>query len=255
MHFYTAVALLATSASASYAGLGHWPRHTAMHQERASSYCDGANPFSGRHITPDPFWVNNMNGVYKAFTSDGDTGNATKVQSIQQQASTFFWASNIKLLSKADDAINASRTTKQATGKNQVVGLVVYDIPNRDCSAGESSGELSIDNGGLDKYKNDYITPLKKKLASAPDVHFVLVVEPDALANALTSTAAGCVKAKPVYEEAIAYAIATLQLPNVALYLDAGNSGWLGKSVEQCKFPLCCANSYPFLNHLQMPTK
>lgn len=236
MHLAIVVLAFLSIASAHSVGHRHLPVHNELYHKRSTDgNCDNVNPFSGRQITADPFWTKNMDGVYDAFITDGDKGNAAKVQQIQQQGATFFWASTIKMLSKCDDAISAARAKKQTTGKSQVVGLVVYNVPNRDCSAGESSGELSIDNNGLDKYKNDFIKPLKNKLASAPDVKFTLVIEPDALANALTSTASGCIKAKPVYEDAIAFAISQLQMPNVSLYLDAGNSGWLGKHNEQCK--------------------
>lgn len=235
MHLSAAFLSLLALASASKHEFMHRSQRDAMHDGRAVTYCDTSNPFTGRQITPDPFWVNNMNGAYNAFVADGNQGNATKVRSIQQQGATFFWASNMKMLARIDDGIAAARAQKQATGMPQIVGVVVYNIPGRDCSAGESAGELSLDDAGLDRYKNEYIASVKSKLASAKDVKFVLTIEPDALANALTSTAAGCVKAKPFYEEAIAYAISQLQFPHVSLYLDAGNSGWLGKNTEQCK--------------------
>lgn len=38
-----------------------------------------------------------------------------------------------------------------------VMGLIVYDLPDRDCAALASNGELSIADGGLDKYKTQYI--------------------------------------------------------------------------------------------------
>lgn len=237
MHLAIVLPFFLSIASAHSFAHRHLPLHNELHHKRATSgNSDNVNPFTGRQITPDPSWTKKVDGVYDAFIADGDKGNAAKVREIQQQGATFFWASNIKMLSKCDDAISAARTKKQTTGKSQVVGLVVYNVPNRDCSAGESSGELSIDNKGLEKYKNDFIKPLKNKLAAAPDIKFALVIEPDALANALTSTTSGCIKAKPVYEDAIAFAISQLQMQNVALYLDAGNSGWLGKQVEQCTY-------------------
>ncbi len=37
-----------------------------------------------------------------------------------------------------------------------------------------------------------------------------------------------CANASATYEAGIAYAIAKLQSPNVALYIDAAHGGWLG---------------------------
>lgn len=37
------------------------------------------------------------------------------------------------------------------------IGLVVYDLPDRDCAALSSNGELSIASGGVARYKTEYI--------------------------------------------------------------------------------------------------
>jgi cellulose 1,4-beta-cellobiosidase len=37
-----------------------------------------------------------------------------------------------------------------------------------------------------------------------------------------------CAAAESGYRDGIAYALAQFNLPNVAMYIDAGNSGWLG---------------------------
>lgn len=53
--------------------------------------------------------------------------------------------------------------------------------------------------------------------------------EPDSLANLVTNlNVAKCQEAQPAYEAGVAYAIKTLNFPNVASYLDAGHAGWLG---------------------------
>ena len=38
---------------------------------------------------------------------------------------------------------------------NALVGLVVYDLPGRDCNAKASNGELKV--GELSRYKTEYI--------------------------------------------------------------------------------------------------
>jgi cellulose 1,4-beta-cellobiosidase len=38
---------------------------------------------------------------------------------------------------------------------NQIAGLVIYDLPGRDCAAKASNGELAV--GELDIYKSQYI--------------------------------------------------------------------------------------------------
>jgi cellulose 1,4-beta-cellobiosidase len=188
-----------------------------------------ANPFSGRTLTANPSYAEKLESVYQLFQQRGDATNAAKVRTVQD-IGTFFWISNIASLPDIDGAIAAARAAKQATGEDQIVGLVVYNLPDRDCSAGESSGELDSDNNGLARYKAEYIAPYAQKLAAATDVTFALVVEPDAVGNIVTNSKSIelCAKATPVYEEGIAHAISQLQMDHVHLYIDASHGGWLG---------------------------
>lgn len=204
-----------------------WPRKVesfAPNKRRAVS-----NPFTGKELTVNPSYATKLESVYDFFEEEGDSENAAKVRTIQD-IGTFFWISQISSLPDIDNAISTARSAKNSTGQDQIVGLVVYNLPDRDCSGGESSGELDSEDGGLDRYKSEYITPFAQKLASAPDLTFALVVEPDAVGNIVTNTeeVPFCAQAAPVYEEGISYAIANLQLPNVNLYLDASHGGWLG---------------------------
>ena len=46
-----------------------------------------------------------------------------------------------------------------------MISLVIYDLPNRDCSALASNGELLIAKNGLNRYKTEYIDPIAAILA------------------------------------------------------------------------------------------
>ncbi len=46
-------------------------------------------------------------------------------------------------------------TMMQETPCTDIVGIVIYDLPGRDCAAKASNGELKT--GELAKYKSDYI--------------------------------------------------------------------------------------------------
>lgn len=60
------------------------------------------------------------------------------------------------------------------------------------------------------------------------------MAEPDSLANLVTNlNVAKCSNAKSAYLECVGYAITQLNLPNVAMYLDAGHAGWLGWPANQ----------------------
>jgi cellulose 1,4-beta-cellobiosidase len=110
-----------------------------------------------------------------------------------------------------------------------IVGLVLYNLPDRDCSAGESAGELSSEKNGLEIYKKEFVDKYAKLVSEAKDLEFAIVLEPDSLGNAITNQGIPfCSTATPLYEQGIAYAIAKLQFPNVHLYIDAAHGGWLG---------------------------
>ena len=56
-----------------------------------------------------------------------------------------------------------------------------------------------------------------------------LIIEPDSLPNLVTNiNLATCQASAAGYREGVAYALKSLNLPNVAMYLDAGHGGWLG---------------------------
>ena len=124
----------------------------------------------------------------------------------------------------------AEITEKNAAGADPPFqgAFVVYDLPDRDCAAAASNGEYDIEDGGEAKYKV-YIDNIKKELEAYPDVSVVLVIEPDSLANMVTNLSVEkCANAEQAYKEGVSYAMTQLNLPNVAMYLDAGHSGWLG---------------------------
>ncbi|KAK4225676.1 family 6 putative glycoside hydrolase [Podospora fimiseda] len=185
------------------------------------------NPFSGRSLFVNPKYSESLERTRQAFVSRGDNNNAGKVKYIQDNVGTFVWISNIFLLSHIDDAIKDARAAK-AAGKNPIVGLVLYNIPDRDCSAGESSGELTFSQNGLNRYKNEYVNPFAQKLKAASDLQFAVVLEPDAIGNMVTGTTAFCRNARGPQQEGIGYAISQLQANHIHLYLDVANGGWLG---------------------------
>lgn len=187
-----------------------------------------ANPFHGKKLFANPTWAAKLEQTYDAFVAQGDEANANNVRVIQD-VGTFVWVADRAGLTNIDSAIAAARAAKQSTGVDQIVGLVLYNLPDRDCSAGESAGELSSANNGLEIYKNEFITPYAEKVSAAKDLTFAIVLEPDSLGNLVTNTAIEfCANAADVYKEGIAYAISSLQYDNVHLYVDAAHGGWLG---------------------------
>ena len=188
-----------------------------------------ANPFEGRQLLVSSKYAESLETTKQSFEETGDTQNAGKVQFVQETVGTFVWVSNIALLEDIDSAIEAARSVQEESGQEQIVGLVLYNLPDRDCSAGESSGELTFAEDGLQRYKDEYIGPFAEKVLDASDLQFAIVVEPDAVGNMVTGQDIElCANAAEPGREAIAYAIQELQAENIHLYLDASNGGWLG---------------------------
>lgn len=110
---------------------------------------------------------------------------------------------------------------------SDILGLVIYDLPGRDCAAKASNGELKV--GELSRYKTEYIDPIVKILKAHSNTAFALVIEPDSLPNLVTnSDLTTCQQSAQGYRDGVAYAIKQLNLPNVVMYIDAGHGGWLG---------------------------
>lgn len=115
------------------------------------------------------------------------------------------------------------------TSEKQLVQLVVYNLPERDCSAKASDGEFHLSDDGLNKYKK-YIdgealplclpsvhpqfnlTSFRADIAAqlstpeAADLQFTIVLEPDSLGNLVTNLSVEkCANAADAYREGISY--------------------------------------------------
>ena len=114
-----------------------------------------------------------------------------------------------------------------------LVALVVYDLPNRDCSALASNGELSLADDGLRRYREEFIDAIAETLDADPryrSLPVAVFLEPDSIPNLVTNTGMDrCRVAEPGYREGVAYALSRFHaLPHVYTYLDIAQSGWLG---------------------------
>lgn len=103
----------------------------------------------------------------------------------------------------------------------------MYDLPGRDCAAKASNGELAA--GDLSRYKTEYIDPFVAFIKKNPNTAFALIIEPDSLPNLVTNAdLSTCQASASGYRDGVAYALKSLNLPNVVMYIDAGHGGWLG---------------------------
>jgi len=175
------------------------------------------NPFAGASWYVDPVWSQKaIDGGAGAIA-----GNNTAVWMDRIGAIT----DGIGLVGHLDAAV--------AQGAN-MIQVVIYDLPNRDCNASASNGELLIAEDGFNRYVNEYIDPIVEIMSNAAyaGLRIVCIIEPDSLPNLVTNLSVpGCSEANGTggYVDGIQYALDALgTVPNTYCYLDLGHSGWLG---------------------------
>ncbi len=158
---------------------------------------------------PTAIWLDSINAVYGTHGSDG--GRSLK------------------------SLLNDALTEANVSHYPEVVELVIYDMPGRDCAALASNGTIPLTSSGLSTYENDFINPIYNIISQHKydKLRIVTIVEPDSLPNLVTnlSSSKQCALASStgIYESAIEYDLNKFsQLPYVYNYLDIGHSAWLG---------------------------
>ena len=222
------------------------------------------NPYAGANVYVNPDYTNEVNTAIAAQPA----GSTLALQmGVVSKYPTAVWMDRMAAIAGGSanngrmgltQHITAALAQQAASGTGQpiVVQIVIYDLPDRDCAALASNGEISINPNppaqplsGIETYEQDFITPIANILApyaTNPNIRFVLVIEDDSLPNLITNTGeapnaaiANCVAANDgvtgspslngVYVLAIQYALNTFHaFPNVYQYLDVGHHGWLG---------------------------
>jgi cellulose 1,4-beta-cellobiosidase len=195
------------------------------------------NPFTGAtaYLNPDYTAV-----VAQEATATGGT-LGTKMRSVADNP-TAVWLDRIAAVTGG--TANAGRrglaghldaALAQRSGTTPITAtFVIYDLPERDCAAAASNGELSIAANGLNRYKTEYIDPIAQVLADPKyrDIRIVTVIEPDSLPNLVTNlTIQKCALANSsgAYVQGVQYALNKFSsLGNVYSYIDIAHSGWLG---------------------------
>jgi cellulose 1,4-beta-cellobiosidase len=203
------------------------------------------NPFVGANFYRNVDYVARVNAA-------ADQQGGTLAPAMRQVANypTFVWMDTIaavngtggyprSLVGHLDQAL-------AQPGVN-AIGIVVYDLPNRDCSALASNGELLIAQDGLNRYKTEYIDAIYNAVSQPKyaGLRIIMVIEPDSLPNLITNLSfAKCSEAQSTgaYAQGVQYAISRLRsLSNTYAYIDVAHAAWLG-------WP---SNFTPFVNLLK----
>ncbi|SEM96661.1 Cellulase/cellobiase CelA1 [Nonomuraea pusilla] len=185
------------------------------------------NPYAGANGYVNPEWS------AKAAAEPGGAAVAN--------TSTAVWMDRIAAIAGSSTVMSLRAHLDEAVRQDAANGatpltiqVVIYDLPNRDCSALASNGELLIAENGLNRYKAEYIDPIATILRDPAyaNLRIVTIVEPDSLPNLVTNLSfPKCAEANSTgaYVEGVQYALNRLHaIPNVYTYVDAAHHAWLG---------------------------
>jgi cellulose 1,4-beta-cellobiosidase len=202
------------------------------------------NPFAGASGYVNPAWQHQVEIEADAAQADGHATLAARMRVVGRQP-TAVWMDRIGAIDPDGptmglaDHLSAAVQQDAANGAAPLtIPIVIYDLPNRDCAATASSGELLIVQNGLERYRAQYIDAIHAILGhpAYASLRIVLIIEPDSLSNLVTNVGGEqaterCIEARQagVYRDGVRYAVGQLgSLANTYLYLDIAHSGWLG---------------------------
>jgi cellulose 1,4-beta-cellobiosidase len=189
------------------------------------------NPFIGANFYKNVDYVASVNAA-----ADLQGGTLGAQMRLVANYPTFVWLDSI-------DAVNGTNGYSRSLAGHldqallqgaNAIGVVVYDLPNRDCSALASNGELLIANNGLNRYKTEYIDVIYNTVSQAKysGLRIVFVIEPDSLPNLITNLSfAKCSEAQSTgaYVQGVQYAVSRLRsISNTYAYIDVAHAAWLG---------------------------
>ncbi|KAI1806043.1 1, 4-beta cellobiohydrolase [Daldinia bambusicola] len=212
----TTASVAALAAGAIAAPSNATPRKAAAACSSAVKLDASTNVFKKYKLHANTFYREEVTKAVEQISDASLKTSAAKVADV----GSFLWLDSIANIAKFDPAV-------EDLPCEDILGLVIYDLPGRDCAAKASNGELKYNE--LSRYKSEYIDPIVAKIKANPNSAFALLIEPDSLPNLVTNAdLSTCQESKTAYEQGVAYALKNLNLPNVVMYIDAGHGGWLG---------------------------
>ena len=211
-------------------------------------FAQNKNPFLKQKLYVNPTFFSDIESTIKGAT------NSLEIQhlKIAQNAPSAYWLdvkSKVRLDSSELSTMNGIMADANRRTPVAMTTFIVYDLPNRDCNARASNGEIccTVDpqtkrcnylaagdcSVAIQDYKTNYIDNIVAILQKYPKVPVALVIEPDSLPNLVTNLgnpACSNLATQNAYKQGISYAVAQIaqKTPWVAMYLDAGHGGWLG---------------------------
>lgn len=171
--------------------------------------------------------------------------------------SVAFWIDTLSVASRSNRSdvstflgILNDAFSNDESRSSPLVTAVIYNVPNRDCGASASAGELcchqktttstcdmTVENEcevGLQQYRELYIDRIAESVEEFCDkVPMTFVIEPDSVPNLITgggNRKCGSRSTQSGYRMGVGYAVKRLKRAcgGVSVYMDAAHGGWLG---------------------------
>ena len=194
------------------------------------------NPYTGKTVYVQQAYVNEVQISINLHPSMAST--LKKYQNVP----VFYWIDSMARIDNLTTVLEGAMNEQKSNNTKVIVQIIIYDVPDRDCAAAASNGEITCANDaceqGIETYKTQYIDPIVTLLKKYPDLTIVALIEPDSLPNLATNmNVQKCAQAQTAYLTCIPYAIQQLAtLDNVWMYVDAAHGGWLGWPDNMQKF-------------------
>jgi endoglucanase len=180
----------------------------------------GSNPLSGQSLYVDP--GNPAAQQARRWRAEGRAADATAIARLAKRP-TARW-----LAEEADVTARVRETTQKAAKAGRTALLVAYHVPGRDC------GSYSAGGSGSPVAYRAWVRAFARGIGAR---RATVILEPDAIPQAVVES---CLSDSSKAERyaLLADAVRTFaKLPNVAVYIDAGNPGFV-RPVERLIAPL-----------------
>ena len=218
VRFLTVSLILCGAACGGKLGAGKDPPPVTLVSETT-----GKNPFKGVNFFINPDYVEQVESTVKKFPE-----MAASIRKVEQYP-TAVWLDEIARVPSLKHWLDEAKKQQDASGKPTLSVVVLCNLPNRDCAANASAGELAVEENGEARYRDEFVDPIAEQFASHPDQPIVAIIEPDSLANLTTNQfVPKCAASTDAYRNSVVYAIKRFAMSNVSVYLDAAHAGWLG---------------------------
>ena len=168
----------------------------------------GSNPFESGHFYVNSDYQTRVRSSMQARWAEGHT--RTEMSTMLSVPSAF-WVDRISKIRRSTAGAGAASLESilddaAAQSPPPLVVAILYDLPNRDCHAYASNGEICCEyqadgttcnyetrdgtcRVGLAKYQSEYVDGFVAVLAAHASVPTVVIVEPDSLPNLATNLA------------------------------------------------------------------